>query len=160
MFISNAISHVASNMHYNVYHYIKVVFFPNTILLNWYDTIWYRNWTLCWLNSGVFSIFNNETVYVLSLGHTRSHDHWIVRLVTNLGDVRLVATTKDQSLGFIYDLPLMLFGKMHYMIGCDIIRTVMWPSSWIYNLNRKGEQRRYEPPCMWDITPVIHTLWK
>ena len=28
-------------------------------------------------------------------------------------------------LGFIYDLPLMLFGKMHSMICCDIIRTVM-----------------------------------
>ena len=36
---------------------------------------------------------------MLSLGHTRSRDHRIARLVTNLGDVRLVATTKDQSLG-------------------------------------------------------------
>ena len=52
-------------------------------------------------------------------------DHRIARLVTNLGDVRLVATTKDQSLGIIYDLPLILFGKMHSMIGCDKIRTVM-----------------------------------
>ena len=32
---------------------------------------------------------------------------------------------KDQSLGFIYDLPLMLFGKMHSVIGCDKIRTIM-----------------------------------
>ena len=39
----------------------------------------------------------------------------------NLGDVRLVATTKDQSLGFIYGLPLMLFGKMHSMIGWVVI---------------------------------------
>ena len=61
----------------------------------------------------------------LSLGHTRSRDHRIARLVMNLGDVRLVATTMDQSLGFIYGLPLMLFGKMHSMIGCDNIRTVM-----------------------------------
>ena len=61
----------------------------------------------------------------LSLGHTRSRDHRIARLVMNLGDVRLVATTKDQSLGFIYGLPLLLFGKMHSMIGCDNIRTVM-----------------------------------
>ena len=50
------------------------------------------------------------------------------------------------SLGFIYDLPLMLFGKMHSMIGCDKIRTIMWPSSWIYNLYRKA--------------PFLHTLWK
>ena len=62
---------------------------------------------------------------VLSLGHTRSRDHRIARLVTNLGDLRLVATTKDQSLGFIYGLPLMLFGKMHSIIGCVNIRTVM-----------------------------------
>ena len=53
----------------------------------------------------------------------RSHE--IARLDTNLRDVRLVATTKDQSLGFIYDLPLMLFGKMHSLIGCDKIRAVM-----------------------------------
>ena len=33
---------------------------------------------------------------ILSFGHTRSRDHRIARLVTNLGDVRLVATTKDQ----------------------------------------------------------------
>ena len=58
-------------------------------------------------------------------GHTRSRDYRIAQLVENLGDVRLVTTTKDQSLGFIYDLPLMLSGKMHSMIGCDIIRTVM-----------------------------------
>ena len=38
------------------------------------------------------------------------------RLVTNLRDVRLVATTKDKSLGFIYGLPLMLIRKMHFMI--------------------------------------------
>ena len=57
-----------------------------------------------------------------SLGHTRSRDHRIARLVTNLGDVRLVAITKDKSLGFIYDLSLMFFGKMHSMIGCDKIR--------------------------------------
>ena len=63
--------------------------------------------------------------YCLSLGHARSRDHRIARVVTNLGDVRLVTTTKDQSLGFIYGLPLMLFGKMHFMIGCDNIRTVM-----------------------------------
>ena len=61
----------------------------------------------------------------LSLGHTKSRDHRIARVVTNLGDVRPVATTKDQSLGFIHGLPLMLFGKMHSMIGCDNIRTVM-----------------------------------
>ena len=61
----------------------------------------------------------------LSLGHTRSRDHRIARLVTNLGDVRLVTTTRDQSLGLIFGLPLMLFGKMHSMIGCDKIRTVM-----------------------------------
>ena len=61
----------------------------------------------------------------LSLGHTRSRDHRIARLVTNLRDVRLVATTKDQSLGFIYGLPLMLIRKMHFMIGCNKIRTVM-----------------------------------
>ena len=65
-----------------------------------------------------------DLVY-LSLGHTRSRDHRIARLVTNLGDVRLVATTKDQSLGFIYDLPLLLFGKMQTMIGCGKIRAVM-----------------------------------
>ena len=32
-------------------------------------------------------------------------------MVTNLGDVRLVTTTKDQPLGFIYDISLMLFEK-------------------------------------------------
>ena len=32
---------------------------------------------------------------------------------------------KDQSLGFIYGLPLMLFGKIHSMIGGDNIRMVM-----------------------------------
>ena len=47
----------------------------------------------------------------LSLGHNRSRDHRIARLVTDLGDVRLVTTTQDQSLGFIYGLPLMLLGK-------------------------------------------------
>ena len=57
--------------------------------------------------------------YVLSLGHTRSRDHQIARLVTNLGDVRLVATTTDQSLGFIYSLPLTLIRKMYFMIGCN-----------------------------------------
>ena len=30
------------------------------------------------------------------LGHTRSRDYRIARLVTNLRDLRLVATTKDQ----------------------------------------------------------------
>ena len=61
----------------------------------------------------------------LSLGHTRSRDHRIARLVTNLEDVRLVTTAKGQSLGFINGLPLMLFGKMYSMIGCDNIGTVM-----------------------------------
>ena len=45
------------------------------------------------------------------LSHTRLRDHPIARLVTNLGYVRLVTTTKDQPLGFIYDLSLMLFEK-------------------------------------------------
>ena len=87
----------------------------------------------------------NKYLGPLSLGHTSSRDHRIARLVTNLGDVRLVTTTnmtKDQSSGFTFGLPLMLFGKRHFMIGCDKIRTVMWPSSWIYNLYRKGEPRR------------------
>ena len=53
----------------------------------------------------------DQLAIVLSLGHTRKRDHRIARLVTNLGDVRLVTTTKDQSLGFIYSLPLKLFGK-------------------------------------------------
>ena len=51
-----------------------------------------------------------HTELTLSLGHMRSRDHRIARLVTNLRDVRLVTTTKDQSLRFIYGLPLMLFG--------------------------------------------------
>ena len=58
-----------------------------------------------------FNLTHGFVLGSLSLGHTRSRDHRIARLVTNLGDVRLVATTKDQSLGFIYGLPLMLFRK-------------------------------------------------
>ena len=57
----------------------------------------------------------------LSLGHTRSRDHRIARLVTNLGDVRLVATTKDQSLGFFYTVNVI--SKMHFIIGCDTCKT-------------------------------------
>ena len=63
--------------------------------------------------TGIIEAFNSTARFldVLSLGHTRSRDHRITRLVTNLGDVRLVATTKDQSFGFIYGLPLILFRK-------------------------------------------------
>ena len=43
------------------------------------------------------SKFSNYWTSRLSLGHTRSRDHRIARVVTNLGDVRLVTTTKDQS---------------------------------------------------------------
>ena len=76
--------------------------------------------------SFINNILNSQPILIkLSLGHTRSRDHRIARVVTNLGDLRLVTTTKDQSLGFIYGLPSILFGKMRSMIGCDNIRTVM-----------------------------------
>ena len=59
------------------------------------------------------------------VSHVRSYE--VARLVTNLGDFRLLATTctKDKSLGFIYDLPLMLFGKMHSMISCAHVTQLM-----------------------------------
>ena len=57
-------------------------------------------------------VLSPRVTEALSLVHKRSRDHGITRLVTNLGDVRLVTTTKDQSFGFIYGLPLMLFGKI------------------------------------------------
>ena len=70
---------------------------------------------------------SNEVLFILAqfrLISTGRYDS-VTRDRAILGDVRLVTTTKDQSLGFINDLPLMLFGEMHSMIGFDKIRMVM-----------------------------------
>ena len=82
------------------------------------------------------------------------------QFVMNLGEDYL-----GPVFGIINDQSLRLFVKMHSMIDCDKkkIRTVMWPSWLIYNLYRKGEQRRFKPPYMYipvcavSIEPSLHS---
>ena len=93
-----------------------------------------------------------------SLGHTRSCDYRIA--ICHESRRRLYLWP---VFGIINDPSLRLFVKMHSMIGSNKkIRTAMWPSWWIYNLYRKGEQWRFEPPYMYipvcavSIEPSLH----